>query len=196
MLKILHKKVLQRENKGNPYRPVKLKPRSSFFMYTIQMDTTSNSIASQHNDLCSCAPCHHQREADGTQDMYLQKLRAMSAEFTDNSQHNDLCSCAPCHHQREADGTQDMYLQKLRAMSAEFTDKCESTNTIVPLCYKCKVNRAWRGECIECYMIRHLRDSEGNLIMPSTLQNIRKGYYMEEESYALSRRKQGQFSNS
>jgi len=89
-----------------------------------------------------------------------------------------------------------MYLQKLRAMSAEFTDKCESTNTIVPLCYKCKVNRAWRGECIECYMIRHLRDSEGNLIMPSTLQNIRKGYYMEEESYALSRRKQGQFSNS
>jgi hypothetical protein len=67
----------------------------------------------------------------------------------------------------------------------------ESEDNEVPLCYKCEKARAWRGECIDCYMKEHSSPyyMNGKMRYPDT-HNILQGYYMEEEHYARMHRMQ------
>ena len=59
-----------------------------------------------------------------------------------------------------------------------------------PLCYECKKARAWRGICVDCYMVPHSKPVfvRGDWRMPD-IHNIRQGYWMEEECYAQMRRR-------
>jgi len=97
-----------------------------------------------------------------------------------------------------ANGTQDNYEHELRAATDKVLDrlkrggdsvpKHEEESDAPPLCYKCKKQRAWRGECVDCYMAQHSQRvfERGDWRLPDT-HNIRQGYYMEEEHYARQR---------
>jgi len=112
-----------------------------------------------------------------------------------------MCPCGDCHKKRVADGTQEAYERELRAdtnkvfakLKAEYEELSGPAPTgeenKVPLCYKCNKTRAWRGECIDCYMANHSKPvfERGAWRMPDT-HNIRQGYWMEEEAYAQQRR--------
>lgn len=104
------------------------------------------------------------------------------------SAHPTNCPCGKCHEKRVADGTQDAYMCELRAETDKVLRRMKGDNE-VPLCYKCKKARAWRGECIDCYMAQHSQRvfERGEWRLPDT-HNIRQGYYMEEEHYARQRR--------
>lgn len=113
-----------------------------------------------------------------------------------------MCACGDCHKKRVADGTQEAYERELRAntdkvfasLKAEYHELTRPAPRVAeednpPLCYKCNKTRAWRGECIDCYMANHSKRvfERGEWRMPDT-HNIRQGYYMEEEAYAQQRR--------
>ena len=104
------------------------------------------------------------------------------------SAHHSKCACGKCHEKRVADGTQDAYMRELRAETDRVLRRPKEDNN-PPLCYKCKKQRAWRGECVECYMAQHSQRvfERGEWRMPDT-HNIRQGYYMEEEHYARAHR--------
>jgi hypothetical protein len=105
------------------------------------------------------------------------------------SAHHSKCACGKCHEKRVADGTQDAYMRELRAETDRVLRRPKEDNE-VPLCHKCKKARAWRGECIDCYMANHSEpwvDAYGRRRFPDT-HNIRQGYYMEEEHYARAHR--------
>jgi len=104
------------------------------------------------------------------------------------------CPCGACHKARVANGTQDNYEQELRTATNKVLDRLkrsgsEEESDAPPLCYKCKKARAWRGECVDCYMAQHSQRvfERGDWRLPDT-HNIRQGYYMEEEVYARQRR--------
>jgi len=103
------------------------------------------------------------------------------------SAHHTKCPCGECHKKRVADGTQEAYERELRAETDRVLRRPKEDNN-PPLCYKCKKKRAWRGECVECYMAQHSQRvfERGEWRMPDT-HNIRQGYYMEEEHYARQR---------
>lgn len=103
------------------------------------------------------------------------------------SAHHSKCACGKCHEKRVADGTQDAYMCELRAETDRVLRREDNE---VPLCHNCKKARAWRGECIDCYMANHSEpwmDAYGRRRFPDT-HNIRQGYYMEEEHYARAHR--------
>ena len=118
--------------------------------------------------------------------------------------HVPKCACGECHKKRVADGTQDEYMRELRAATdklfqypkkapvasekAEEAEEAEDDNK-APLCLLCNKIRAWRGECIDCYMTNHSEKvfERGQWRWPDT-HNIRQGYYMEEEYYAQQHR--------
>jgi len=115
-----------------------------------------------------------------------------------------MCACGECHKKRVADGTQEAYERELRAntdkvfarLKGEYDELTRPAPRVAeennpPLCYKCNKTRAWRGECIDCYMAKHSEKvfERGQWRMPDT-HNIRQGYYMEEEYYAQQRRRQ------
>jgi hypothetical protein len=120
--------------------------------------------------------------------------------------HLPNCACGDCHKKRDVDGTQVAYERDLRAqvnrvLQKRMGDKeveideergCggEGTTSAAPLCYKCNNARAWRGECLDCYMENHSSpwmDADGRWRFPNT-HIIRQGYYMEEEHYARAHR--------
>jgi hypothetical protein len=116
--------------------------------------------------------------------------------------HSFMCACGECHKKRVADGTQEAYERELRAntdkvfasLKAEYEELTRPAPRVAkeenpPLCYKCHKTRAWRGECIDCYMANHSKRVfvRGEWRMPDT-HNIRQGYWMEEEAYAQQRR--------
>jgi hypothetical protein len=119
--------------------------------------------------------------------------------------HSLTCPCGDCHKKRVADGTQEAYECELRtntdkvfaSLKAKYHELTAPAPRVAekeinpPLCYKCNKNRAWRGECIDCYMANHSNRvfERGEWRMPDT-HNIRQGYYMEEEYYAQQRRRQ------
>jgi hypothetical protein len=119
--------------------------------------------------------------------------------------HSFTCPCGDCHKKRVADGTQESYERELRAntdkvfasLKAEYHELTAPAPRVAekeinpPLCYKCNKTRAWRGECIDCYMANHSKRvfERGEWRMPDT-HNIRQGYYMEEEYYAQQHRRQ------
>lgn len=118
--------------------------------------------------------------------------------------HSFMCACGDCHKKRVADGTQEAYERELRAntdkvfarLKGEYDELTRPAPRVAeeenpPLCYKCNKTRAWRGECIDCYMANHSKRvfERGEWRMPDT-HNIRQGYYMEEEYYAQQRRRQ------
>ena len=119
--------------------------------------------------------------------------------------HSFMCACGECHKKRVADGTQEAYERELRAntdkvfasLKAEYHELTAPAPRVAeeeinpPLCYKCNKTRAWRGECIDCYMANHSKRvfERGEWRMPDT-HNIRQGYYMEEEYYAQQHRRQ------
>jgi hypothetical protein len=118
--------------------------------------------------------------------------------------HSFMCACGDCHKKRVADGTQEAYERELRAntdkvfarLKGEYDELTRPAHRVAeeenpPLCYKCNKTRAWRGECIDCYMANHSKRvfERGEWRMPDT-HNIRQGYYMEEEYYAQQRRRQ------
>ena len=100
------------------------------------------------------------------------------------SAHHTKCPCGKCHEKRVADGTQEAYERELRAETDRVLRRPKEDDE-VPLCYKCNKKRAWRGECIDCYMAQHSQRvfERGEWRLPDT-HNIRQGYYMEEEVYA------------
>ena len=114
-----------------------------------------------------------------------------------------MCACGDCHKKRVADGTQEAYERDLRAntdkvfasLKAEYHELTRPAPRVAeedinpPLCYKCNKTRAWRGECIDCYMANHSKRvfERGEWRMPD-IHNIRQGYWMEEEAYAQQRR--------
>ncbi len=113
--------------------------------------------------------------------------------------HSFMCACGECNKKHVADGTQGEYERELRTdtnkvlakMKAEYHEFTRPARSVAeeenpPLCYKCHKTRAWRGECIDCYMANHSYE-RGAWRMPDT-HNIRQGYYMEEEVYAQQRR--------
>lgn len=105
------------------------------------------------------------------------------------------CACGVCHLKRVESGAEDAYERHLRAATDRVLrrsdDKDEDEDdSAPPLCYKCHKVRAWRGECVECYMAQHSEpwmDAYGRRRFPDT-HNIRQGYYMEEEHYARAHR--------
>ncbi len=109
------------------------------------------------------------------------------------------CPCGVCHLKRVESGAQDAYERHLRAATDKVLDRLkrgghsesedEEESDAPPLCYKCKKRRAWRGECVDCYMAQHSQRvfERGDWRLPDT-HNIRQGYYMEEEVYARQRR--------
>ena len=110
------------------------------------------------------------------------------------------CPCGVCHLKRVESGAQDAYERHLRAATDKVLHRLkrgdhsepehEEESDAPPLCYKCKKARAWRGECVDCYMAQHSEpwmDAYGRRRFPDT-HNIRQGYYMEEEQYAHMRR--------
>ena len=103
------------------------------------------------------------------------------------SAHHTKCPCGKCHEKRVADGTQEAYERELRAETDRVLRRPKEDDE-VPLCYKCNKKRAWRGECIDCYMAQHSQRvfERGEWRLPDT-HNIRQGYYMEEEVYARQR---------
>ena len=103
------------------------------------------------------------------------------------SAHHTKCPCGECHKKRVADGTQEDYERELRAETDRVLRRPKEDDE-VPLCYKCNKKRAWRGECVDCYMAQHSQRvfERGEWRMPDT-HNIRQGYYMEEEHYARQR---------
>jgi len=118
--------------------------------------------------------------------------------------HSLICACGDCHKKRVADGTQEAYERELRAntdkvfarLKGEYDELTRPAPRVAeednpPLCYKCNKTRAWRGECIDCYMAKHSKRvfERGEWRMPDT-HNIRQGYWMEEEYYAQQRRRQ------
>ena len=119
--------------------------------------------------------------------------------------HSLTCPCGDCHKKRVADGTQEAYERELRAntdkvfasLKAEYHELTAPAPRVAekeinpPLCYKCNKTRAWRGECIDCYMANHSKRvfERGEWRMPDT-HNIRQGYYIEEEYYAQQHRRQ------
>lgn len=117
---------------------------------------------------------------------------------SEQSHDTSNCPCGACHKVRVANGTQDDYEHELRAATnmvlnrlkrdGDRAPKDEEDNN-PPLCYKCKKVRAWRGECVDCYMAQHSQRVfvRGDWQLPDT-HNIRQGYYMEEEVYARQRR--------
>ena len=108
------------------------------------------------------------------------------------------CPCGTCHKERLANGTQDNYEHELRTATNKVLERLkrggdsvptdEEESDAPPLCYKCKKVRAWRGECVDCYMAQHSQRVfvRGDWRLPDT-HNIRQGYYMEEEAYATQR---------
>ncbi len=104
------------------------------------------------------------------------------------SAHHTKCPCGKCHEKRVADGTQEAYERELRAETDRVLRRPKEDDE-VPLCYKCNKKRAWRGECVDCYMAQHSQRvfERGEWRLPDT-HNIRQGYYMEEEHYARQRR--------
>ena len=104
------------------------------------------------------------------------------------SAHPTKCACGKCHEKRVADGTQDAYESELRGETDKVLRRMKEDNE-VPLCHKCNKKRAWRGECVDCYMAQHSQRvfERGEWRLPDT-HNIRQGYYMEEEHYAQQRR--------
>jgi hypothetical protein len=118
--------------------------------------------------------------------------------------HSFMCACGECHKKRVADGTQEAYERELRAntdkvfarLKGEYHELTRPAPRVAeednpPLCHKCHKTRAWRGECIDCYMANHSKRvfERGEWRMPDT-HNIRQGYYMEEEYYAQQHRRQ------
>ena len=104
------------------------------------------------------------------------------------SAHPTKCACGDCRRKRLADGTQEAYEWELRAETDRVLRRMKGDNE-VPLCHKCKKARAWRGECVDCYMAQHSQRvfERGEWRFPDT-HSIRQGYYMEEEQYAQMRR--------
>ena len=100
------------------------------------------------------------------------------------SAHHIKCPCGKCHEKRVEDGTQEAYERELRAETDRVLRRPKEDDE-VPLCYKCNKKRAWRGECVDCYMAQHSQRVFERL--PET-HNIRQGYYMEEEHYARAHR--------
>ena len=102
------------------------------------------------------------------------------------------CPCGTCHKARVENGTQDDYERELRVATNKVLDRLKGSeeDNKAPLCHRCNKTRAWRGECIECYMVNHSEswvDAHGRRHYPDT-HNIRQGYYMEEEHYARGHR--------
>jgi superfamily I DNA and/or RNA helicase len=89
---------------------------------------------------------------------------------------------------RVAAGTQEDYERDLSAATNAVLERLKEDNE-VPLCHKCNKKRAWRGECVDCYMGQHSQRvfERGEWRLPDT-HNIGQGYYMEEEHYARQRR--------
>jgi len=56
-------------------------------------------------------------------------------------------------------------------------------------CANC--TESFRGTCIECYM-KDCSYTDGRLKMPDEIRMLRQGYFMEEEWYAKSKRKQSE----
>lgn len=114
------------------------------------------------------------------------------------------CACSVCHLKRVESGAQDAYERHLRAATDKVLqrmkrgehsepegeeEKGADDDSAPPLCYRCKKARAWRGECVDCYMAQHSQGVfvRGDWRLPDT-HNIRRGYWMEEEQYARQRR--------
>ena len=98
------------------------------------------------------------------------------------------CACGVCHLKRVESGAQEEYERELRVATNRVLQRADE-DSAPPLCYKCKKVRAWRGECVDCYMAQHSQRvfERGDWRLPDT-HNIRQGYYMEEEVYARQRR--------
>lgn len=117
------------------------------------------------------------------------------------------CACGVCHLKRVESGAQDAYERHLRAATDKALERLKwgedsepedeeekgGDDSAPPLCYKCKKSRAWRGECVDCYMAQHSQRVfvRGDWRLPDT-HNIRRGYWMEEEQYAHMRRSEAE----
>ena len=85
-------------------------------------------------------------------------------------------------YERDLRAATDRTLRRLREETGD-------DDSAPPLCYRCNKARAWRGECVDCYMAQHSQPLfvRGAWQLPDT-HNIRQGYYMQEEYYAQAHR--------
>lgn len=113
------------------------------------------------------------------------------------------CPCGACHRVRVAEGTQQAYEHSCRAATnrvlnalkggggEEDAEEDAEEDNKAPLCHRCNKTRAWRGECVNCYMAQHSQMVfvRGDWRLPNT-DGIRQAYWMEEEAYAQMHRAQ------
>ena len=98
------------------------------------------------------------------------------------------CACSLCHLKRVESGTQEEYERELRVATDRVLQRADEDST-PPLCCYCKKQRAWRGQCVDCYMAHRSQRVfvRGEWRLPDT-HSIRQAYWMEEEAYAQQHR--------